>query len=72
MSRGSGDRVPAETVQTELKSDTSAICAVYRAAFPTDAEARLVERRHERGKAIISLVAEVRGAVAPRTLRSVL
>jgi putative acetyltransferase len=50
--------------------DEAAIEAVHRRAFPTDAEARLVALLVERGKAVVSLVAEMDGQVAGHILFS--
>lgn len=58
------------TVRAAAASDASAIDAVHRAAFETDGEARLVALLIERGKATVSLVAEVDGAVAGHILFS--
>ena len=46
-------------VRTEEASDVSAIHAVNRAAFPTDAEAKLVDALRAAGRLSISLVAVV-------------
>jgi putative acetyltransferase len=50
--------------------DELAIQAVHRRAFPTDAEARLVALLVERGKAAVSLVAELDAQVAGHILFS--
>jgi putative acetyltransferase len=51
------------TIRPERAGDAAAIHAVHRAAFPTDAEARLVDRLRAGGQARVSLVAELGGAV---------
>jgi putative acetyltransferase len=58
------------TIRTATSSDAAAIDAVYRAAFETDLEARLVALLSERGKATISVVAEVDGQIAGHILFS--
>jgi putative acetyltransferase len=57
-------------VREETLGDAAAVHAVHAAAFPTDAEARLVDLLRERGKAIVSLVALASGAVAGHVLFS--
>lgn len=57
-------------VRTEQDSDRDAVGAVHRAAFPTDAEARLVDLLRERGQARVSLVAEHDGQVVGHVLFS--
>ncbi len=49
----------AFTIRREQPGDTPLIGIVHRAAFPTDAEARLVDRLRDGEKAIVSLVAEM-------------
>src|SRR4051794_27169364 len=51
------------TIRPESLDDIAAVEAVHRAAFPTEAEARLVNRLRESGQARVALVAEVDGAV---------
>lgn len=51
------------TVRPERPGDEPAIYAVHAAAFPTDAEARLVDRLRAAGRLAVSLVAEADGAV---------
>jgi putative acetyltransferase len=51
-------------VRPEQAADKPAIHEVHRACFPTDAEARLVDRLRESGRLLVSLVAEVEGEVA--------
>jgi putative acetyltransferase len=51
------------TIRPERPEDAAAVGAVHRAAFPTDAEARLVDRLRANGKARAALVAEVDGEV---------
>jgi putative acetyltransferase len=46
------------TIRPERAEDIAAIRAVHRAAFPTDAEARVVDRLRASGQARASLVAE--------------
>ena len=58
------------TVRPATSSDAAAIDAVHRAAFETEVEARLVALLIERGRATISLVAEVDGAVVGHILFS--
>jgi putative acetyltransferase len=48
----------------------AAVFAIHAAAFPTDAEARLVDRLRAAGEARVSLVAEVNGAVVGHVLFS--
>lgn len=50
-------------VRPELPADADAIHAVVASAFPTDAEARLVEALREAGRLTVSLVAEDNGDV---------
>lgn len=50
-------------IRPEHSDDTAAIRAVHCAAFPTDAEARLVDRLRSGGRAQVSLVAEVDGEI---------
>ena len=50
-------------IRAESTSDIAAIRAVHRAAFPTPAEADLVDRLRTGGKATISLVAEDEGQI---------
>ena len=50
--------MPGVSIRPAAPSDDAAIAAVHRAAFPTDAEARLVALLTNRGKAVVSLVAE--------------
>jgi putative acetyltransferase len=57
-------------VRPETPDDTAAVHAVHVAAFPTDAEARLVDRLRVNGQARVSLVAEVDGAVVGHVLFS--
>jgi len=45
------------TVREERSEDVPAVRAIHRAAFPGDAEARIVDLLRARGKALISLVA---------------
>jgi putative acetyltransferase len=50
-------------VRHEQPTDIGAIFAVHASGFPTDAEARLVNLLRGAGRLIVSLVAEVNGAV---------
>ena len=50
-------------VRPERPGDVPAIRAVHAASFPTDAEARLVDRLRDAGRLVVSLVAEADGAV---------
>jgi putative acetyltransferase len=50
-------------VRHEQPNDVGAIFAVHASSFPTDAEARLVDLLRGAGRLIVSLVAEVDGAV---------
>lgn len=45
------------TIRTETEADIEQVRAVVRAAFPTDAESRLVDVLRTNGKGLISLVA---------------
>jgi len=45
------------TVRDEAPGDTAAVHAIHAAAFPTAAEARVVDLLNVRGKALVSLVA---------------
>ena len=57
-------------IRPERPSDRDAIFSVNARAFPSDAEARLVDVLRERGAAAVSLVAEVDGAVVGHILFS--
>jgi putative acetyltransferase len=67
-----GPAAPAADEQAGVAApaDRQAIFAVHAAAFPTDAEARLVDALRAAGKARVSLVAEVGGAIAGHVLFS--
>ncbi len=56
------------TIRAETSDDPGAIFAVHAAAFPTDAEARLVNALRAGGKATVSLVAEVDATVVGHVL----
>jgi putative acetyltransferase len=58
------------TIRSERPTDAAAVHAVHVAAFPTDAEARLVELLRRSGKARVSLVAEVDGQIVGHILFS--
>jgi putative acetyltransferase len=51
------------SVRPEQPTDAAAVRQVHASAFPSPAEARLVDRLREGGKALVALVAEVDGAV---------
>ncbi len=57
-------------VRAERADDCQAVHAVHAAAFPTDAEARLVDRLRSNGKARVSLVADAEGEVVGHILFS--
>jgi len=50
-------------IRPENESDCQAVRRVHVAAFPTDAEARLVDSLRAAGRLLVSLVVEVDGAV---------
>ena len=52
-----------ETIRPEYPTDAPAVRRVHEAAFPTKAEANLVESLRASGKAVIALVAEDEGAI---------
>lgn len=56
------------SIRDESPSDRPAVFELNRAAFPTDAEARLVDILRERVMPLISLVAEVDGELAGHIL----
>jgi putative acetyltransferase len=58
------------TIRPETGDDGRAIHTVHVAAFPTDAEARLVDTLRANGKAFVSLVAESEGRVVGHVLFS--
>ncbi len=51
-------------IRSARADDATSIRAVHASAFPTDGEARLVERLHSAGRATVSLVARWNGTVA--------
>jgi putative acetyltransferase len=57
-------------IRAEVPADAEAVRAVHEAAFPTDAEARLVGLLHQNGRATVSLVAELEGRVVGHVLFS--
>jgi putative acetyltransferase len=57
-------------IRPETPGDFNAVHALHAAAFPTDAEARLVDLLRARGRAQVSLVAEQDGRVAGHVLFS--
>ena len=58
------------TIRNEQVGDAPAIHAIHRAAFPTDVEARLVDRLRANGHACVSLVAEADTVLAGHVLFS--
>lgn len=60
----------AISIRPERDSDRAAIFEIHARAFPTDAEARLVDRLRDAGAATISLVAESEGRVVGHILFS--
>ena len=48
------------TIRTEEPTDIEVIHSIHRSAFPTEAEARLVDRLREESKLALSLIAEVK------------
>lgn len=57
-------------IRSEEEHDATTVHIVHEAAFPTDAEARLVDRLRQSGKAVISLVAELDGRVVAHVMFS--
>ena len=57
-------------IRSEEARDVSTVRIVHEAAFPTDAEARLVDRLRAAGKAVISLVAEIDARIVGHVLFS--
>jgi len=55
--------VTAPLIRPESRADAAAVHAVHQAAFPTDAEARLVDAIRANGNDRASLVAEKQGKV---------
>jgi len=58
------------SVRLERAADVAAVRAIHVAAFPTDAEARLVDALREAGQALVSLVAEREGAILGHAIYS--
>lgn len=58
------------TIRAENSGDGPAIHELHMAAFPTDAEARLVDALRVNGKASVSLVAESEGRIVGHVLFS--
>ena len=58
------------TIRLEQAGDADAVREVHRSAFPSAAEARLVDRLRDGGKAVLSLVAEVDDRVVGHVLFS--
>lgn len=58
------------TIRAERDADRAAIFEVHARAFPTDAEARLVDALRDEGAAVVSLVAERDGCVVGHILFS--
>ncbi|HYQ59862.1 MAG TPA: N-acetyltransferase [Desulfatiglandales bacterium] len=48
------------TIRTEEPTDVEVIRSIHQSAFPTEAEARLVDRLREESKLALSLIAEVK------------
>lgn len=59
-----------ETIRPEKAEDAVAVRRVHEAAFPTAAEADLVERLRASGKAVVALVAEDAGQIVGHILFS--
>ena len=59
-----------ETIRPERPDDVAAVRRVHEAAFPTSAEANLVERLRASGKAAVALVAEDGGQIVGHILFS--
>ena len=57
-------------IRPEEQEDFAAVCRVHEAAFPSDAEARLVDLLRARGKAVVSLVAVWDGFIVGHILFS--
>ena len=57
-------------IRPERPEDMAAVFAIHAAAFPTDAEACLVDRLRAAGEARLSLVAEANGAIVGHVLFS--
>jgi len=57
-------------IRPEQPSDAPAVRSVHEAAFPTAAEANLVEKLRKNGKAAVSLVAEADGSIVGHILFS--
>jgi len=57
-------------IRDETRADRRAIFALHARAFPTDAEARLVDRLRDAGAATVSLVAQEDGVVVGHILFS--
>ena len=51
------------TIRPEEPADVEGIHSIHQSAFPTEAEARLVDRLREEGKLALSLIAEVKEGV---------
>jgi putative acetyltransferase len=60
----------AVAIRPERDGDRAAIFAIHAAAFPTDAEAKLVDRLRDAGAATVSLVAEEDGRAVGHVLFS--
>jgi putative acetyltransferase len=57
-------------IRPEVIDDVEQIHAVHKAAFPTDAEARLVDRLRAKNRAAVSFVAESKDAIVGHILYS--
>ena len=68
MSRPCEQEAAMVTIRPERPEDAAGIRAVHGAAFPTDTEARLVDRLRAGGQARVSLVAEEDRAIVGHVL----
>lgn len=59
-----------ETIRPERPADAAGVRRVHEAAFPTAAEAKLVDRLRAGGKAAVALVAEDQGTIVGHILFS--
>lgn len=56
-------REPMIAIRSEEPADVAVVHSIHQSAFPTEAEARLVDRLREEEKLAFSLIAEVKGGV---------